>query len=113
MLDPECGLESSDAPDDADQRSQRERMLAGDPYVASDPELQQLSQRAMRLTEQYNRTSVDAPEERRRILSELLGSFGDGVEIRPPFFLRLRLADSNRRPHLRQLQPRRARRGDQ
>lgn len=60
-------------------------MLAGDPYVASDPELQAMSRRAMRLTEQYNRTSIDEPEERRRILSDLLGHAGDGVEIRPPF----------------------------
>jgi maltose O-acetyltransferase len=69
-----------------DERSQRERMLAGDPYVASDPELQELSRRAMRLTEKYNRTSIDEAEERRRILVELLGSVGEGVEIRPPFY---------------------------
>lgn len=61
-------------------------MLAGDPYVANDPELRALSQRAMRLTEQYNRTSIDDAEERRRILDELLGSVGDEVEIRPPFY---------------------------
>lgn len=70
----------------ADNRSQRERMLAGDPYIANDPELQQLSRRAMRLTERYNMTSIDDVNERRRILSELLGNVGDGVEIRPPFY---------------------------
>jgi maltose O-acetyltransferase len=70
----------------ADRRSQRERMLAGDPYIAADPELQQLQKRAMRLIEQYNRTSVDAPELRRQILSDLLGHIGEGVEVRPPFF---------------------------
>lgn len=69
-----------------DNRSQRERMLAGDPYIASDPELQALSRRAMRLTEQYNRTSIDAQMDRARILGELLASVGDGVEIRPPFY---------------------------
>jgi maltose O-acetyltransferase len=73
------------ASSDIDGRSQRERMLAGDPYVADDPELQQLGRRAMRLVERYNRTSIDEPDERRRILSELLGSVGAGVEIRPPF----------------------------
>jgi maltose O-acetyltransferase len=60
-------------------------MLAGDPYVADDPELREGHRRAMRLVEVYNRTSVDEPDERRRILAELLGSIGEGVEIRPPF----------------------------
>jgi maltose O-acetyltransferase len=69
-----------------DRRSQRERMLAGDPYVASDPELRQESQRAIRLTEQYNRTSANEPEKRARILRELLGTVADDVEIRPPFY---------------------------
>jgi|SRR6185312_10137231 len=69
-----------------DPRSQRERMLAGDPYLASDPELLQHSRRALRLVERYNRTSVDDPEERRSILADLLGRVGDGVEIRPPFY---------------------------
>jgi maltose O-acetyltransferase len=68
-----------------DRRSQRERMLAGDPYVASDPELQKASRRAIGLCEQYNRTSVNEPDERQRILRELLGSVGAEVEIRPPF----------------------------
>ena len=69
-----------------DRRSQRERMLAGEAYLASDPELQQLSRRARRLQERYNRTSIDDAEERRALLSDLLGSVGDGVELRPPFF---------------------------
>lgn len=67
-----------------DDRSQRERMLAGDPYVADDPELRDLHARAMRLVERFNRSSIDEGDERRRILSELLGSVGEGVEIRPP-----------------------------
>jgi maltose O-acetyltransferase len=71
--------------DDTDRRSQRERMPAGDPYVASDPELQRASRRAQELTERYNRTSVNEPAAREAILRELLGSVGDGVEIRPPF----------------------------
>lgn len=68
-----------------DARSQRERMLAGDPYVANDPELAKESRRALALTDTYNRTSVHEPQERRRVLHELLGSIGEDVEIRPPF----------------------------
>ena len=71
---------------EADRRSQRERMLAGDLYFADDPELQALSRQALRLVERYNKTSVDEAEERRGILVALLGGVGDGVEIRPPFF---------------------------
>ena len=70
----------------SDSRSQRERMLAGDPYIASDPELQGQQRRSQHLMERYNATSIDAPEERRAILGELLGSVGEGVEIRPPFY---------------------------
>src|SRR5687768_7083522 len=69
-----------------DQRSQRERMLAGELYSANDPELQDLSRRAFRLMERYNRRSIDEAELRREILCELLGFVGEGVEIRPPFY---------------------------
>jgi maltose O-acetyltransferase len=69
-----------------DSRSQRERMLDGDPYIASDPELQAGSRRAITLCEQYNKSSVNEPEKRMRILGELLASVGEGVELRPPFY---------------------------
>jgi maltose O-acetyltransferase len=63
----------------------RERMLAGDLYIADDPVLAQESRRAMALTEAYNASSAAEPGERRRLLAELLGSLGEGTEIRPPF----------------------------
>jgi maltose O-acetyltransferase len=68
-----------------DTRTQHARMLAGDPYDPEDPELKALARRAMRLTERYNRTTVDEPEVRRALLLELLGGLGEGVDIRPPF----------------------------
>lgn len=71
--------------DQEDPRSQRERMLAGDLYIADDPELARDSLRAMELTERFNRSSASEGESRRRVLEELLGSFGEGSEIRPPF----------------------------
>ncbi|GGN87539.1 maltose O-acetyltransferase [Actinoplanes lobatus] len=67
-----------------DSRSMRDRMLAGDLYIADDPELAEASLRAMDLTDAYNATSARNPAERRRILEELLGEIGDGVDIRPP-----------------------------
>ena len=69
-----------------DERSQRERMLAGDLYIADDPVLARESRRAAELYGAYNAPSPHDPEARRRILAELLGSFGDGSEIRPPFY---------------------------
>jgi maltose O-acetyltransferase len=63
----------------------RERMLAGDLYIADDPELARESQRAMALTEAFNRSAAADPGGRRRLLSELLGTYGEGSEIRPPF----------------------------
>lgn len=68
-----------------DGRSQRARMLAGDPYVADDPELQEALLRSALLQEEYNRSSAAHKGERRRLLEALLGSVGEGVEIRPPF----------------------------
>jgi maltose O-acetyltransferase len=61
-------------------------MLAGELYIADDPELAGESRRALRLMERFNQSSVDEPELRRQLLAELLGSFGEGSELRPPFF---------------------------
>ncbi len=61
-------------------------MLAGDPYLADDPELQAQSLRARHLQDAFNRTTAEQTDERRRILEELLGEFGDASEIRPPFY---------------------------
>ena len=73
-------------PDPADDRSMRERMLAGDLYIADDAQLADDSRRAMRLSEEFNATPASDRQRRRRILGELLGGFGDDVEIRPPFY---------------------------
>ena len=67
-----------------DSRTQRERMLAGDLYVADDPQLAAESLRAMTLSARYNASAPDDPQERDRLLGELLGSVGAGTVIRPP-----------------------------
>lgn len=71
---------------EADARTQRERMLAGDLYLADDPELARESLRAAELTKAFNDSSPSDAAGRRRILSELLGSLGEDTEIRPPFY---------------------------
>lgn len=72
--------------DGGDTRSQRERMLAGDLYIADDPELAREAARAAGLTRAFNDSPPADAAGRRRILQELLGSLGEGTEIRPPFY---------------------------
>lgn len=62
----------------------RERMLAGDPYLADDPELVEQNLRAMDLMEAFNATPMRDAARRRALLAELLGAIGDATEIRPP-----------------------------
>jgi maltose O-acetyltransferase len=69
-----------------DGRKQLERMRAGDLYLADDPEIMAAARRARRLQDRYNATRAHEDDERRRLLEELLGSFGAASEIRPPFF---------------------------
>jgi maltose O-acetyltransferase len=67
-----------------DRRSQRDRMLAGDLYIADDPQLAADSLRALELTQQFNDSDPSDPQARLAVLRELLGSLGEGSEIRPP-----------------------------
>ena len=61
-------------------------MLAGDLYIADDPELARDYQRAMALMERFNGSSASDPRLRRRLLEDLLGDLGEGSEIRPPLY---------------------------
>ena len=70
-----------------DTRSPFERMQAGDLYIADDPEIAAAALAARRLQDQFNTTAPDADDRRHRILERLLGSIGDGTEIRPPLYV--------------------------
>jgi maltose O-acetyltransferase len=61
-------------------------MLAGDLYIADDPQLTRDNLRAMSLIERFNGSSAADPGLRRRLLDDLLGDFGEGSEIRPPMY---------------------------
>jgi maltose O-acetyltransferase len=63
----------------------RERMLAGELYIADDPELASDARRAMTLTHRLNTMDPNDGAARRGLLTELLGAFGEGSDIRPPF----------------------------
>lgn len=62
----------------------RERMLAGELYIADDPALAHDADRAMSLTHRLNTMDPTDGAARRVLLTELLGAFGEGSEIRPP-----------------------------
>lgn len=62
------------------------RMLAGEPYLASDPELQAEMELCALLREEYNATSVTDGARRRALLVQLLGDVGEDVTIRPPIY---------------------------
>lgn len=65
--------------------TERDRMLAGALYDASDPALTAARTRARDLVRRYNATLDGERDVRRTILGSLLGSVGEGVEIVPPF----------------------------
>lgn len=65
--------------------SHKDRLLAGEPYLADDPELLEDRHRCRLLTEQLNATSVAEPFAREEILRTLLGAVGDSTEILSPF----------------------------
>lgn len=70
-----------------DDRTNRERMLAGDLYIADDPDLAAANRRAIRLAAEYTATFPQDPDAARPILSDLLGELGEGAEVRPPLFV--------------------------
>ncbi len=67
-----------------DEKSMRDRMLAGEAYIADDPGIARDSRRAQRLTHLVNTLDPTDHARRRDLLTELLGAFGADSEIRPP-----------------------------
>jgi len=67
-------------------RTEKNKMLAGELYRADDPELSEDRVRAEGLMRIYNESSCDAPDARATTLSKLFGAMGAGAVIRPPFF---------------------------
>lgn len=70
-----------------DGRTPRERMIAGDPYLADDPELTTAAVRARRLMTSYQQVPCDDHVGARQILVDLLGSVGRDVTVRAPLYV--------------------------
>ncbi len=70
-----------------DSRTNRERMLAGDLYIADDPDSGRIAQRAVQLADAYHRAAVADESAARPLLEALLGHLGEGAFIKPPLFV--------------------------
>lgn len=70
-----------------DPRSNRERMLAGELYIADDPDSARIAQRALELTHAYQVATATAPDTARSHLAELFGTLGDDAYVKPPLFV--------------------------
>src|SRR5436309_3525890 len=66
---------------------QKDRMLAGELYIANDPELAADYQRAMAVMERFNASPAADVTGRAALLRELLGSIGANSNIRPPLYV--------------------------
>lgn len=66
-------------------RSEKQKMLAGEPYRADDPELVADQARAADWMIRYNAALAASAAERSALLAEGLGTAGAGAVIRPPF----------------------------
>lgn len=62
-------------------------MLAGDLYIADDPESERIHQRAIELADAYHRAFVTDDPGARPILADLLGALGDDAHINAPLFV--------------------------
>ncbi|WP_421698948.1 sugar O-acetyltransferase [Ancylobacter sp.] len=68
-----------------DPRSEMQRMLAGELYRASDPEIQAAERAAFAWLARFNASLSLSRAERRALLAEGLGTVGERTGIRPPF----------------------------
>lgn len=67
-------------------KTEKQKMLAGELYLATDSELVAARQNANRLTRLYNSTTEQEIERRNQVLLELFGSAGSSINIEPPFY---------------------------
>lgn len=67
------------------ERSEKQKMLAGELYFANDPELTAERHHAQRLLARFNAIPSDDAAARIAVLRELFGAVGDGADIQPRF----------------------------
>ncbi len=67
-------------------KTELEKMLAGELYLANDSVLLEMRNRARALFMEYNTTLNEQIQERKAILKSLLSAMGENIDIQPPFF---------------------------
>src|SRR4051812_46034773 len=67
------------------QKTEYQKMLAGELYDASDEELTEMRIHARALMQMYNQTLYDRPQ-REMLLQKILGKAGRNIDIQTPFF---------------------------
>ena len=68
------------------QKTEREKMLAGELYWALDPELSEMHARALDLMYAFNHSQPRETAKQKQILRELFGQIGETFSITPPFY---------------------------
>lgn len=66
-------------------KTEKEKMLAGELYLASDPQLTKDRENARKLTRLLNQTIETEYEKRVELLKQLFGSTGENIYIEPTF----------------------------
>jgi len=67
------------------EKTEREKMLANELYLATDPELKGMYQKAQNLLYAFNSSLPDESKKREEIIQTLFGAIGQKFEIQPPF----------------------------
>lgn len=67
------------------EKTEKQKMLAGELYLADDPELALENKRTSSLLRIYNSTTEEQQEQRQQILQKLFAKVGKKVTIVPPF----------------------------
>ncbi len=67
-------------------KTEREKMLANEPYLAHDPELTAMTAIAQTLLHDFNTSLPSDRATRQNLMPQLLGKVGEDCTIMPPFF---------------------------
>ncbi|GAB2502238.1 sugar O-acetyltransferase [Promicromonospora xylanilytica] len=70
-----------------DPRTNHERMLAGDLYIADDPTIAETQQHAVRLAARFQAAYDQDPQASQAVLAELFGSVGPDTFVRAPVYV--------------------------
>ncbi|HKJ30350.1 MAG TPA: sugar O-acetyltransferase [Balneolales bacterium] len=65
-------------------KSEKEKMVSGEPYNTRDPELVEIRLKTRELVDQFNATAPRDKEGKERLQKQIFGSVGDDVHIEKP-----------------------------